>query len=165
MPNLDLGEKAEAAVKAVIASALAALELATPGSTHIAATQIFTAFSDNLEVIRGDHVSVNCLGGAEDGHKSGNERLLVSVKVRTPADIAEPDTEAPGARRARHRTNAGQVFDALKTTTIAADLSAAVSAFTVFNSVRFRRGASATVNRFFQSELILDFACAPSAIA
>lgn len=165
MPNLDLGEKAEAAIVKVIRDALAALEVATPASTHIAATQIFTSFSDNLEVIRGDHVSVNCQGGPEDGHKSGNERLLVSVKVRTPADIAEPDTEAPGDRRLRHRANAGQVFDALKTTTIAADLSAAVPDFTVFDSVRFRRGASVTVNRFFQSELILDFACAPSAIA
>ena len=162
MPNLDLGEKAEAAVKKVIENALAALELAAPGSTYIPAAQIFTAFSDQTETINGDHASVNCLGGAEDGHKSGNERLLVSVKVRTPAD--KTDTEAAGARRARHRTNAGQVFDAIKTTTIAADLSAAVADFTVFDSVRYRRGASSVANRFFQSELILDFACAPRAV-
>lgn len=163
MANLDLGEKAEAAVVKVIQNALAALELATPGSTHIPAAQVFTSFSDQSETITGDHVAVNCLGGAEDGHKSGNERLLVSVKVKTPAD--KTDTEATGARRARHRTNAGQVFYAIKTTTIAADLSAAVADFTVFNSVRYRRGASVVANRFFESQLILDFACAPRVIA
>lgn len=163
MPNLDLGEKAEAAVRQVIVDALAALELATPASTYIAAAKVFTSFNDQDEKVNGDHVSVNCLGGAEDGHKSGNERLLVSVKVKTPAD--KTAEEAAGARRARHRTNTGQVFDALKTTTIAADLSAAAADFTVFDSVRFRRGASGTANRFFRSELILDFACAPRAVS
>jgi hypothetical protein len=89
---------------------------------------------------------------------------------------AELKGESVMEPRARHRVNCGQVFDAIKTTTIAADLSAAVDDFTVFQSVQFGRGMSRLGTAmggpgsfvkgiWFVSEMILEFSCAPSDIA
>jgi len=165
--ELDLDCKAEAAIQAVIRAELATLEAATAGSTNIAADHVFTSFSDTFEIPEASNCIVSSMGGFEDGHRSGNERLTVKVTVRTPGLRQESDT--PGESRARHRVNCGQVFDALKTTTIASDLSAAEEDFTVFPSVQFRRGpnkAEKVLGKpYFFSVLMLEFACCPSDIS
>jgi len=68
-------------------------------------------------------VTVSAMRATQDPPFSNNWIVDVSVAVRTNAD----DTDTP-----THYTMADEVFDSLYTTTIAADLSAALTNFTAF---------------------------------
>jgi len=153
----DLIEKGEAAIKAVLEGA----------DTGIDAAQILTSFSTQRETKGRASIIINGLGGQEDGHNSGNERLSWVVSVESNADDVkdEETTEENGAARARHRDYCAKVFDALKAPGLHTALSAAVEEFTVFDSIQRSRGPSRLVKRKFQSEFRLEFSCAPSAIA
>lgn len=155
----DLAEKGEAALQAVIREA----------GTGIDALQVFTSFSDDGETMGPACVSINCVGGLEDGHGSGNERLSFSIKLKSAADRVETDGELedPGAPKARHRLLLAKLVDVLKQPPdeLAADLTDAVEDFTVFDSIVFRRGALRTENRKFVSELMVEFSCAPSDVS
>lgn len=152
----DLAEKGEAALQAVIRAA----------ATGIDALQVFTSFSDDGDTMGAASIAINCLGGVEDGFGSGNERLSFSIKLKSSADRVETDgvLEEPGAPKARHRALLAKLVDVLKQEPddLAAALTAAVEDFTAFASIEVRRGPLKTENRKFVSELLVEFACAPS---
>lgn len=156
-PFNDLVEKGEAALKAVLEDA----------QTGIADEFILTSFSTQRELVGAASIIINGLGGAEDGHGSGNERHTWQVSVKSNADDIknEATNEDTGAARARHRGYCALVFDTLKRPDLYQLLSLAIADFTVFDSIIISRGPSGLNNRKFESSFRLEFSCAPSAIA
>jgi hypothetical protein len=86
---------------------------------------------------------------------SGNWTVPVSVRVRTQCD---DETEAT------HHARAQEVFGYLSTTTIAADLSGALSNFTAF-LVRPTQAQAEPSSRHFESVYAMDVICCPSDIS
>lgn len=152
-PYNYLQDKAEQAVRAVIVAAV----------TGIPDAQVFTSFVSGYDDAQGTHsVLISAEGGLEDGFGSGNYRISVRVQVRS--NIDQDVTGEGGTEVATHRSNVGKVFDALlvPSVTLSASLSAAVTDFTVLNSIELRLGRQRVENRKAISELMLEFTAVPS---
>jgi predicted PilT family ATPase len=146
-PYNSLDTKAENAVRQVIVNA----------ATTIPDAQILTSFEGNDTVVAPHSVIINCVGGIEDGHNSGNERLSITIKVKSSLDYSASTDQDPALV---HQVFAGRVWDAIKSTTLAADMSAAVGDFYVFDSIQRRRGRTRVENRKAISEMLIEFTAA-----
>lgn len=157
-PYRSLEQKAEAAIKAVIEAL----------STGMAADDVTTSFTTANKTGGQNHVTINCTGGIEDGHNSGNMRLTVDVRVFGKADEDET-LDGAGAvidtTPAAFQTLTATVMDALYDTALASTLSAAIADFTVFNSIVRRILPTVVNNRQFACGVSLEFSAAPSDIS
>lgn len=140
MSASQLDEKVEEAFVAVLTAA------GIPG------VNLYRGHDDAVKTL--DSAVAHCVGGPEYPRDTGNRKTKVELEIRSGADALTDGEDA----KARHAANSGAIIDAVKTDTIAADLTAAISAFHVFD-VREIDFESGVRDRTFFTRIIFQVYC------
>lgn len=146
----QIREKAETAFKTVIANA---------GVTQ----EGHTSFESSADTVTLPCYSIQMLNAVEEPFGLGNYRAQFGIEVMSSAVYDASDNPTP---QATHAAFVGSVFDALKIDELGAQLSAAVSDFSVMGNPIDRGLDPPEVDgRMFRDAIVIEIYCAPNDFA